>query len=151
MLEETIGEDYAKAIAEYVDELTGTIWRAAYVQGVVEIPGKGIFTAPEPVASAEGYSFKFTALDNDTLKVVRKVTLNDGTVTKEKYLAGVTPTGDIAMVSRRDSDKWDGDIDLEAGTITFLRTDQGRDSNVFTGGQNSVYSFVLVPDAVFGG
>jgi hypothetical protein len=151
MLEETISEDFAKAVAEYVDELTGTIWRAAYIQGIVEVPGKGIFTAPEPVASAEGYSFKFTALDNDTLKVVRKVTLNDGTVTKEKYLAAVAPNGDIAMVSRKDSDQYDGDINLEAGTITFLRTDQGRDADPFKGSQNSVYSIVLVPDAVFGG
>jgi hypothetical protein len=150
MSHESIKEDSIKAIAEYVDELTGTIWRGAYLQGVVEVPGEGIFTAPEPVASAEDYTFRFAALSNNTLKVVRKITLNDGKVDKEKYLAAVSPNGDIAMVSRRDSDEYDGDIDLEAGTITFLRTDQGRDSDPFRGSQTSVYSIVLVPDLLFG-
>lgn len=150
MTHESIKEDSIKAISEYVDELTGTIWRGAYLQGVVEIPGEGIFTAPEPAASAEDYTFRFKALSNNTLKVVREIKLNDGRVDKERYLAAVSPNGDIAMVSRKDSDQYDGDIDLEAGTITFLRTDQGFESDPFKGSQTSVYSIVLVPDLFFG-
>lgn len=148
-----IGEQARTIISEYVDELTGTIWRGAYMEGIVEVPGQGVYTAPEPVASAEDFTFKFKPMKNHTLKVVRKAVLNSGhaneQANKQKYLAAVSVNGDIAMVGRKGSDRWDGDIDLATGTISFLRIDQDLDADVFTGHKSSVYSMVLAPNKAF--
>ena len=108
----------SSSIKSYVDLLTGSTWKGAYVDS--------LYSTPDGLLDYYGIPGSTISLNfaprgkRDSLFTADRVIKYDGKVYPESFIGSVDPSGRVVMNSLTDTDVLVGQINRKSGTMSLL-------------------------------